>query len=684
MQIQVSSNFKKMTVKAIFAIVLFILVYLILLTLAIGLTIVCTIGGIALFINLPALIALGLGLGLASLGFFILIFLFKFVFKKHKIDRSHLTEITQSEEPKLFQFIEEIVKEADTDFPKKVYISSDVNASVFYDSGFWSMFLPIRKNLQIGLGLVNSITTQEFKAILAHEFGHFSQRSMKVGSYVYNVNQVIFNMLYENESFANMVQRWANISGYFSAFLFIAIEIIKGIQWVLRKMYDIVNLSYMALSREMEFHADEVAANIAGYEPLKDSLLRMNLADYSFNAVLNFYNNKISENLKSKNIFREHSFVMNFLAKDSNLEFKNNLPVVTVQDLNKYNKSKLNIKDQWASHPSTEERIAELEKLQIVKQTNDESPAISLFYSAENIEELITEHLFSHVVFQEKAEEIGFDKFQLEFIESFNKNSFPKAYNGYYDNKNPTQFDIENIKDFEHNETIETLFNNEKVDMIYDFIAFENDKNILTNISNKNISIKTFDYDGKKYKSKEAKNLITKLEKEVARLKERIEENDINIYKFFCSKSLLSDRLNELKNKYIYFFKYDSDYEKKVELYNNLINSTHFISVQTPFEQIRNNFIDILKYETQLKNEVKELLSSKVLEKEITKTMSDNFKKYISEDLYYFNNDAYNNDNLQILFTTINDFYILMSRNYFLSKLDLLNYQIKLLENKAI
>jgi Zn-dependent protease with chaperone function len=39
-----------------------------------------------------------------------------------------------------------------------------------------------RKNLQIGIGLVNSVTVSEFKAVLAHEFGHFSQRSMKVAA----------------------------------------------------------------------------------------------------------------------------------------------------------------------------------------------------------------------------------------------------------------------------------------------------------------------------------------------------------------------------------------------------------------------------------------------------------------------------------------------------------------------
>ena len=67
---------------------------------------------------------------------------------------------------------------------------------------------------------------------------------MKVGSYVYNVNQVIFNMLYDNESFDKMIQKWANISGYFSIFVAIAVKIIQGIQWILKKMYDYININY--------------------------------------------------------------------------------------------------------------------------------------------------------------------------------------------------------------------------------------------------------------------------------------------------------------------------------------------------------------------------------------------------------------------------------------------------------
>ena len=332
-EIKISPEFKTQTTKAVLAILLFITAYLLMLVLAAALTALCIYGGIMLIASHPMFFTLAIGIGLASLGILVLIFLLKFIFKSHKTDLSHLTEIKRSDEPKLFALIDEIVNEVETNFPKKVYLSTDVNAAVFYDSSFWSMFFPVKKNLQIGLGLVNTVTQSELKAILSHEFGHFSQKTMKVGSYVYNVNQVIFNLLLDNKSYDNMISKWANASGYFSIFVIIAIQIIEGVKWILRQIYGVVNKSYMALSREMEFHADEIAAHVTGYEPLKNALLRSSLADHSMSSVLSFYDRKIPENIKSENIYTEHLFVTNFFAKNNNIEITNNLPNISEDDL---------------------------------------------------------------------------------------------------------------------------------------------------------------------------------------------------------------------------------------------------------------------------------------------------------------------------------------------------------------
>lgn len=210
-KITISNNFKKHAKNTIFSIVIFIFVYILLFTLAVGLTIGLGALGIYIMILKPMIWTLLIGGGLIVSGLTILFFLVKFLFSSNKFDRNHLTEITKKDHPQVFAIIEEIVKQVSTTFPKKVYLSNEVNASVFYDSNFWSMFLPVKKNLIIGLGLMNSVTQQEFKAILAHEFGHFSQKSMKVGSYVYQVNQIIYNILYKNDSFDNIISKTASL-----------------------------------------------------------------------------------------------------------------------------------------------------------------------------------------------------------------------------------------------------------------------------------------------------------------------------------------------------------------------------------------------------------------------------------------------------------------------------------------
>jgi Zn-dependent protease with chaperone function len=184
--VKLTSQFQLQTSRAVAAIILFVFVYVMILLMTVGLTALCIYAGYLMVSALQHFVVLALGIGLVGMGFPTLIFVLKFIFSKHKIDRSDLLEVTEDEQPDLFRLIQNIVEQVGTSFPKRVYLSADVNASVFYDSNFWSMFLPIRKNLLIGMGLVNTVTHDELKAILAHEFGHFSQRTMKVGSYVYN------------------------------------------------------------------------------------------------------------------------------------------------------------------------------------------------------------------------------------------------------------------------------------------------------------------------------------------------------------------------------------------------------------------------------------------------------------------------------------------------------------------
>src|SRR5207253_2918004 len=63
------------------------------------------------------------------------------------------------------------------------------------------------KNLYLGLGLVNAVNLTEFKAVLAHEFAHISQKSMAVNNYAYLAITVAENMFYGRDFLDDWLER---------------------------------------------------------------------------------------------------------------------------------------------------------------------------------------------------------------------------------------------------------------------------------------------------------------------------------------------------------------------------------------------------------------------------------------------------------------------------------------------
>lgn len=678
----VSATFKKMTIKAILSIFFFLVIYLLLIISGIGLTILAGYAGMMIIIAKPMFFTLMIGAGLICMGILILIFLFKFITVKNVVDRSHLVEITRGEEPKLFEFIEGIVSSVKTDFPKKIYLSSDVNASVFYDSNFWSMFLPIKKNLQIGVGLINSVSELELKAILAHEFGHFSQRSMKVGSYVYNVNKILQDMLYNNDSYNSIAQSWGSVNGYFAFFTGIAIKIVEGIQWVLRQVYQVVNLNYYALSRQMEFHADAVAASVTGSQPLITSLLRLDLASHSFNKVLDYYSSKIPESIATKNVYEQQTLVMNFIAKKSKLQVHNDLPQLTADFLNRYDKSKLVIENKWDTHPSNEDRISELQKLNIETTQDNIRLATCLLHNRADLQKKFTDRLFSAISYSNDVvynkNEQFFDEFESEFLSS----SFNEIYNHYYDNKNPSFIDLENVKfdsDRPKNE-LKDLFGNAKIDSVYSAISLENDINVLKQILSGDYKVKFFNYDGHRILSKNCGDLIDKLEVDLKEIKQKNQENDLQIYSYFFELAKSQNKKEEFKKHYNNFYELDKDFDEKFGNYINIVNVSEFIYRTCTFDEIKRNMVLLKKEEIKFREQIRNMLEGNVYRKTITIEMREAFNKYLSEEWVYFNVNQYIESELGLFFQSIADYESVLSKTFFQAKKELLDYQVQLLQ----
>src|SRR5262249_36525719 len=78
------------------------------------------------------------------------LFLVKGLFKWRRDDPGLRLEITQKEQPVLFDFIRRVCRDAGAPAPHRVYLTPDVNAAVFYHESVLSLFLPTPKNLIIG------------------------------------------------------------------------------------------------------------------------------------------------------------------------------------------------------------------------------------------------------------------------------------------------------------------------------------------------------------------------------------------------------------------------------------------------------------------------------------------------------------------------------------------------------
>lgn len=678
--VPISPRFRRFAVRAVMSIILFLLVYFLLFLLSIAVLAAAGYGAAMLIAVKFSFITIGLGIGLLAVGMFIVFFMIKFMFTKNKTDYSDLILIDLEQHPELNKMIRELVIEVDTTFPKKVYVSPEVNASVFYDSAFWSMFFPVKKNLHIGLGLVNTCTVSELKGILAHEFGHFSQRSMKVGSYVYNVNQVIHNILYDNEEYHNAMVRWSNSSGYFFIFIGIANYFNKFVQFVLRQMYRVVNLNYLALSREMEFHADAIAAHVVGSAPMISSLQRLDLASAAYSNVIAYYSSNIERSVTTENIFPQHLIGLHFLGINSNLEIVNGLPFVPVGLADRFNKSKLILSNQWESHPSLTDRVKALEKIDISIDHNNE-PANSLFSNLLLLQQEVTKKMFVDVKYGEIPKIESDENFISNIKSEYQSTKLPEIFNGYYDGYSPKSFDLDKVDfQFKENQVVQELYTNHITELTSLTNAMRNDAEILRAIAEKRYDANTFDYDGHRYKASDAASLHKNLLKDLEHNEGELEKHDQKIYAFFYESAQRKLKSATLIQRYKDYFTVHDQYGQDADMYSKMNADFAFAFEVLQPNVIIQKMVIFKRTEELFRKRLEEMLSEPLYNEVITIQMQTDIKEYLAIDRVYFAGQQYCDQSIIEKNQILEHFTVIIQDSFYNAKKKLLEFQASLID----
>ncbi|MFY0252437.1 M48 family metallopeptidase [Chitinophaga sp. 30R24] len=523
---------------------LFFILYVVLLFTAIALAVACVSGGIILFRTYPTWITGVIGLSLVLLGGMVLFFLFKFLFNTRQTANPYRMQVFADHHPRLFDFITQLVKDTRIRFPQKIFVVPDMNAAIFYNSSFLNLFWPPRKNLEIGLGLINSVNISEFKTLLAYEFSHFSQRSMKLGSYIYALNKRLYNMLYENDRWQELEIRWSSGSSLLSFFAHITTQILTAMQFLLRKIYSLINRRYLQLSKEMEFHADTVAVSLSSTDTAISSLRRVEMGGYCLDHCIHKLPDLAERTLRFQNIFSiQHALIRYFAAQNHLTLDDAALPVITNNYFQTFLKSRVQLREQWTSHLSREAREEHYIQANVFC-TPVTTSAWVLFNEPENLQQHMTTLVYSLTVRPSTADfqEMTPEAYITELSQRHRLYEYPKVFNDYYDNRPFNEIKDDAVLPLSAEEmlhgNLQSIYHPDVITKMRTFYRDRQDAETLQAISCGQFQTRFFEFDGQKYSAPRARQLARMLYTKVGEEQEWLLAHDRFAFRYHYTIAL--------------------------------------------------------------------------------------------------------------------------------------------------
>ncbi len=216
-------------------------------------------------------------------------------------------ELKERDQPRLHAFVRRLCEETGAEEPRAIWVIPDVNASAVCPLRLKHLFVAPKYELCLGLGLINCLNLSEFKSVVAHELGHFTQ-----GGFVHNygmaVRGIVGNILHGSDWFDAFVQWLKNCGGPMA----ILGHTLGAMLWLLRAitagLFNLIARQEFQIARAHEFHADLVGASVAGSDAAVLGLFKTKHADDFFNYALDELRRAADHKLYTSDLyFHQHA-----------------------------------------------------------------------------------------------------------------------------------------------------------------------------------------------------------------------------------------------------------------------------------------------------------------------------------------------------------------------------------------
>lgn len=172
--------------------------------------------------------------------------------------------IRREDQPDLFSFVDALCRVLDSPRPSRVKVDLQVNASAGVRG--WLGFLIGDLELTIGLPLVTGLTAAQFGGVLAHEFGHFTQRTgLRSYFLIQSIQGWFARVVYQRDHWDDWLARQRKHRDWrITGIAHVAQGVVTASRKYLGLLMRAGSWLSSGFSRQMEFDADRYEAAIVG------------------------------------------------------------------------------------------------------------------------------------------------------------------------------------------------------------------------------------------------------------------------------------------------------------------------------------------------------------------------------------------------------------------------------------